>query len=150
MKKEFETLIERHFSFKLETGYTDNPREAENIQSTSCVRRFSRETRHLVHARENRTRLQREAGENGALCKSDFLSLNFVRNGLPLLFLTTYLLNTLPSRSRAVPLRSHRTLFSFLSHLVRCTSRRKKVHKGSRSAARTLKKERRGRLQRAR
>ena len=49
-----------------------------------------------MHARIGRG--YRGAGENGALCKSDFLSLNFVRNGLPLLFLTTYLLNTLPSQ----------------------------------------------------
>lgn len=54
---------------------------------------------HFVRARENRTRLGRDGRERRALCKSDFLSLNFVRNGFPPLSLSLplflFLSNTL-------------------------------------------------------
>lgn len=132
--------MECHFIFKFETSCTTILEKLKTYPKYILKRRSSRETRYLVRARE--TRGYEGAGENSTLCKSDFLSLNFVRNGLPPLSFSFSLSLFLSPRislsntlDRAVSPRSHRTLFSFLSHLVRCTSRRKKVHKGSRSAS---------------
>jgi len=60
---EEEMLIECHFSFKFETSCTTILEKLKTYPKYILKRRSSRETRHLVRARENRTRLRRSEWE---------------------------------------------------------------------------------------